>query len=578
MKKLSKKGYKNNSPDKNNPYNIIPGGNITMNNVPFDVMGISLDTGQTQHMTPNNNYYFPNTDYVFEYPIMQMGGPIIVNNANDPRLLAYNDSLAAYNYNDRELRRLRKTHKSPAGRTLNLDQEKKLTRSQAIDDMVDFHKKIGINLSKKEASESMSRLDRMNRMTNKPINAVSYNFFPYQYETGSFKSAVYKKPVQEFIYEPIKTPNSIPIVETTTNQVKQPKDTPVRVISDNINSNKQWEFSNEGYKILLYKDNTGKEINREYYDYSGNKLDNTNNKASNKRVVVGFQPNYTTYKYDDGSTKYQDMNGNLYNTTEELQGYLDGLVKMKNGGPLNKFVGNYAQKQINLSQAPQGLSMDQFLTDKNMEFIEFISDNVNGVLKSEEKRAFKKFQMGGPQVILDDPNNPLQPRQPEINNSFYNGPFGPYGQQNTPEYINQFTQQYNYPTVNSNTGTQSGLNLNPIDQNTQRVSNPYRNENIADAAMLGTQGINGLFNRARSRNQEMINSENMAIYNTVIPQQGSRGDYDINLGVLRPNQYTSTSFKKGGQKSCYKAGGEYKVTNADLGSLLSEGFEFEIID
>lgn len=36
---FSTEGYKRNSPDVNNPYNIIPSGNITMEGVDFDVYG-----------------------------------------------------------------------------------------------------------------------------------------------------------------------------------------------------------------------------------------------------------------------------------------------------------------------------------------------------------------------------------------------------------------------------------------------------------------------------------------------------------------------------------------------------------
>lgn len=312
--------------------------------------------------------------------------------------------------------------------------------------------------------------------------------------------------------------------------------------------------------------------NSPFVSYSQPNMPVTNKKQfvqpTNERSAIGFQPNYTTYKYNDGSIKYQDTKGNLYNNTEELQSYLEGLVKMKDGGSLNKFVANYAKKQINLSQAPQGQSMDDFLTTKNMEFIDFISENTNKVLQSEAKKEFKKFQMGGPQVNFDNPQDPLQPRQPQAPNNFYTqGPFGSYGQQNTPQYVDQYTQQYNFPTISN--PVDSGLNLTPDVKPKTLGDNSIRNERFADIAMFAAQGINGLFNRGQARNQENINEEKMAIYNTATLQYGSRGDYDVNSGVFRPNQYTPTSYKKGG---------EYSVDHSNLGDLLSQGFEFEIID
>ena len=68
---FSTKGYKRNSPDVNNPYNIIPSGNITMEDVDFPVHGVD-NLGNEQMMTPGNDYQFPG-DMVFETPMAQKG-------------------------------------------------------------------------------------------------------------------------------------------------------------------------------------------------------------------------------------------------------------------------------------------------------------------------------------------------------------------------------------------------------------------------------------------------------------------------------------------------------------------------
>ena len=64
---ISRTGYKKNSKDKNNPYNIIPSGNITMEDVEFDVLGID-NLGNKKLMKPGNNYEFPG-DIVLEVPV-----------------------------------------------------------------------------------------------------------------------------------------------------------------------------------------------------------------------------------------------------------------------------------------------------------------------------------------------------------------------------------------------------------------------------------------------------------------------------------------------------------------------------
>jgi hypothetical protein len=69
---FSTNGYKRDSPDVNNPFNIINSGNITMKGVDFPVMGTD-NLGNQQAMIPGNDYQFPG-DQVFEIPMAQTGG------------------------------------------------------------------------------------------------------------------------------------------------------------------------------------------------------------------------------------------------------------------------------------------------------------------------------------------------------------------------------------------------------------------------------------------------------------------------------------------------------------------------
>jgi hypothetical protein len=58
MKNLSTTGYKNDSPDKDRPYNLIPSGEITMKDVDFPVLGID-NLGNKKEMQPGEDYSFP---------------------------------------------------------------------------------------------------------------------------------------------------------------------------------------------------------------------------------------------------------------------------------------------------------------------------------------------------------------------------------------------------------------------------------------------------------------------------------------------------------------------------------------
>ena len=70
-KYLSTKGYKRNSPDVNNPYNVIPSNQITMKGVDFPVLGVD-NFGNRQLMQPGSDYTFPG-NYVKEFPMRNMG-------------------------------------------------------------------------------------------------------------------------------------------------------------------------------------------------------------------------------------------------------------------------------------------------------------------------------------------------------------------------------------------------------------------------------------------------------------------------------------------------------------------------
>ena len=56
--RFSTQGYKKNSPDVDNPVNIIPSGDITMKGVKFPVKGKD-NLGNTKIMKPGKDYKFP---------------------------------------------------------------------------------------------------------------------------------------------------------------------------------------------------------------------------------------------------------------------------------------------------------------------------------------------------------------------------------------------------------------------------------------------------------------------------------------------------------------------------------------
>jgi len=70
--RVTKTGYRRNSPDVNNDYNIIPSNRISMIGVDFPVLGID-NLGNSELMYPGSEYEFQG-DYVTELPAYGSGG------------------------------------------------------------------------------------------------------------------------------------------------------------------------------------------------------------------------------------------------------------------------------------------------------------------------------------------------------------------------------------------------------------------------------------------------------------------------------------------------------------------------
>jgi hypothetical protein len=72
MKNLSTEGYRKNSPDKDKPYNLIPSGEITMEDVDFPVLGID-NKGNSKMMKPGEKTISFPGDMVLEFPMLKGG-------------------------------------------------------------------------------------------------------------------------------------------------------------------------------------------------------------------------------------------------------------------------------------------------------------------------------------------------------------------------------------------------------------------------------------------------------------------------------------------------------------------------
>jgi hypothetical protein len=100
---INKTGYTPGYATEKNPVNYIPSEDITMANTPYPLRGTPLDEngkpiGKPIVMFPGKDYKFDGASYVEEKPFFQKGGKkIYVESTNNPRYIAYQDSLFLYN-------------------------------------------------------------------------------------------------------------------------------------------------------------------------------------------------------------------------------------------------------------------------------------------------------------------------------------------------------------------------------------------------------------------------------------------------------------------------------------------------
>lgn len=110
-------------------------------------------------------------------------------------------------------------------------------------------------------------------------------------------------------------------------------------------------------------------------------------------------------------------------------------------------------------------------------------------------------------------------------------------------------------------------------------------QQAANGILAGTSAIAGVLERSQRRKQDQLLRQKQGADNSFLPvpaSMGSRGDYDTNSGMLRPDKMVPTQFPGGAPTgygySSYKSGGEYYMSEDDIAQILAGGGEIEYID
>lgn len=210
-----------------------------------------------------------------------------------------------------------------------------------------------------------------------------------------------------------------------------------------------------------------------------------------------------------------------------------------------------------------------------------------------------KFQMGGPQVpgtgqiqdpfsqdnqtpeynFMDNVNPQVGPTTP-VQGSY------PYTQGDRNRVTNASTNLPNYMINNQSnkSAMQTGLDVtkNVVapgmpeakgpNQKTQRGPNPM----AANMLIAGIDTAANIFGQKDVRNKEnFLKNKTHADQVFGAESSGNRGDYSVNEGYLRPNEYSTGKYMKSGGE--YK-NGEYYMSDTEIQKLKDRGYNIEYLD
>lgn len=514
--KISKTGYKKDSKDKNEKSLIIPGGNITMENVPHAVFGVDNYGNQKLMMPGVSNYNFPG-DYVTEFPIKQLGGNISRNSK-----LANKD----INFQNWYLKN-------------TLEGKKEISYNDQLDyDYYSFYKNNGNGNIKDHFPDTYKRVNH-ETFSDESIYSVPENKGGHWNENMFIKKygGQMKKPnnkgfkslpgeVQDFILNHMQQGGQ-PIMQSESFNKLSPTDI-----------KQAWE-SNPDFK------------GKSYYDYNYFPTDTPKGMVNMPDASVIPQP---MAKVED-PMKQEGFNGMMKPIVE----------KFNMGGGLNKFIKNFSKN----SEAPQGESLDDYIKNNNTDFIEYLASNTRNNLLKDEVGNFQRqknfFQSGGGFGSEPLDLKPISQGTP-IETTGYVGNYTgttPIFQNDpiVPKYVDDFKNNPGAKPMeegNKQKGAGAAGMLGGLGSMISSMPGVIDPSSFIDA-------IKDSIDYQQKLKKDKWLDDQMRIENQVPKNYGSRGDYDINQGNFRPNQKTPVS---------YKFGGGYDLNNlpkAQWGAIIQMG-------
>lgn len=597
--KISRSGFRSNSPDKNNDFNIIPSSNISMQGVNHPVFGID-ELGNMKFMLPGEEHQFAGKK-VLEIPMKnggEAGYPFFLNLGGIPGMQYAQDGAEVYTPDKikviKKAADINKAEQKIAAQ-YNLEGLPSITERNTWNNYLDWVETQGY----KPGSDSFLSLNKgTNRFTElsstyntQMTDKLKADYAKVKVRPGFDKTITEDQYVQSRQVNPQMMINAQKVYGQQTSKDQwfgsetartfYPKIQGLGVAYENPGDpNAQAKMASAAGKLApvqVYDYKTGKAV-----PYKGvvpiSGYDPKGSPQYNWENVQPFQPSMASKVYYDPA--------GLTPTAKTL--YQPYLPSRQQGGDVDKnFFNTFLSTHFdgkNDSEAPQGHDTESYIEAKRKYFLHCLRENAaKHLMKGEMNNlsdVLNKAQ-DGMQVNLYDPNDPT--KKPPVNNmnDFYAGPFGNNNVQ-TPSYVTDIANsQPVFYTDPAQAGTPSNLSLNArgdIDEiayekymqdNIQKGKNARTASNVATGVVAGMNMFSSFseyMNNKKYQDRLKAQMSGDNVFGTIKP---SRGDYEMNSGAFRPNQMTPPVYKKGGQ---------YKLDDSEIQNLRNLGYEIEIVE
>ena len=623
--KVSKTGYKKDSPDKDNDFNIIPSNSITMHNVMHHVLGID-DEGNQQLMEPGKDYRFQGKK-VLEIPIknnsmkktpqvenfqdllnlMEEGGPIVLQYPIDRML---------------PMAQVGKSTKTPI-RTIGTaakatDEEQRVAKQFNFSNIPETTERGAWNKFLEHVQKTYpANTEETKKALNYGTAAEAQKKFTELstgYNTGNVPT--WKQEYATRVAG-VKAgdPNYKNFDPTKVSEDQYIKD---RQVTPEMMQNAQKFYGQQTSKDAWFGSETAQSYypkievkGQAYPDVKPGQMDAVNKTAAGKYSPVEVTPYQipgqarpTPYSqgvvplkgYDpkgqpifnfqgireftpaDSSNMFYEKSIATPDYQTRMQRYLTPSVaptttiplQQKLGGSpftkgtLKSILGDVIKKQFGGSTSPQGLDTDSYIADKKATFANSLKKNMVGHMMEEEVMGM--MDTGGGTYQTGGGTSDVLPMNvttlPEV------------GVGNE-DIINS---NLNAPAQN----VMSSMQTNFMD-NTAAAAQTKRNNNstIASGIKGGMDIFSNVLEQSRAAAYQKKSESEARMKALATPVAGSRGDVDVNDFSFRPNKVGMPTYQGGGATIAdrqYKIGGSYHMTQEEMTQFMAMGGQIKFID